>query len=96
VSLSRTPRLRGFEVSRATIDNLNVWDLATQRSVTLQPGVILHSCRIVQYQPRATYLMEFEVDGRTYCCPLHGLQPRTQVLETTESEQSKTRQAFAV
>ena len=83
-------------MSRATIDNLNVWDSATQRNVTLQTGVILHSCRIVQYQPRATYLMEFEVDGRTYCCPLHGFQPRTQVLETAEPEQSKIRQAVAV
>jgi hypothetical protein len=67
-----------------------------QRNVTLQPGIILHSCRIVRYQPRATYLMEFEVDGRTYCCPLHGFQPRTQVLETPEPEQRKTRQAIAV
>jgi hypothetical protein len=40
--------------------------------------------------------MEFEVDGGTYRCPLHGFQPRTQVLETVESEQSQTRQAVAV
>jgi hypothetical protein len=75
---------------------LNVWDPATQRKMTLRPGVILHSCRIVRYQPLATYLMEFEVDGGTYRCPLHGFQPRTQVLETVESEQSQTRQAVAV
>jgi hypothetical protein len=83
-------------VPRATIDILNVWDPATQHNVTLQRGVILHSCRIVRYQPLATYLMEFEVDGRTYRCPLHGFQPRTQVLETVEQEQSETRQAVAV
>jgi hypothetical protein len=40
--------------------------------------------------------MEFEVDGRTYRCPLHGFQPRTRVLETVEQEQSETRQAVAV
>ena len=86
----------GIQVPRATIDILNVWDPATQRNMTLQPGVILHSCRIVRHRPLATYLMEFEVDGRTYCCPLHGFQPRTEVLEAAEPEQSKTRQAVAV
>jgi hypothetical protein len=86
----------GIEVPRATIGILNVWDPAAQRNITLQPGVVLHSCRIVRYQPRATYLMEFEVDGRTYRCPLHGFQPRTRVLETAEQGQSETRQAVAV
>ena len=86
----------GIQVPRATIDILHVWDPAMQRNITLQAGVILHSCRIVRCQPLATYLMEFEVEGRTYRCPLHGFQPRTQVLETVEQGQSKTHQAVAV
>ena len=67
-------------MERAVISALTVWDASSHGSVLLRPGVILRSCHITRFQQSATYLVEFEVEGRTYRCPLHGFQPR-EVLE---------------
>jgi hypothetical protein len=61
-----------------------VWDPVGQRTVTLQPGLVLHSYRIVRFQEPSPYTMEFEVNGQTYRCELAGFQPRTQPVETAE------------
>jgi hypothetical protein len=82
VSLSRTPCQTGiFGLERAVIHTLDAWDPVLQSEVALQPGMILRSCRIVRFARLSTYYMEFEVDGRTFQCPLHGFQPRTESRE---------------
>ena len=73
-------------MERAVISALTVWDASSHGSLVLCPGVILRSCHITRFQQPATYLVEFEVEGRTYRCPLHGFQPRTQLREVLEEE----------
>ena len=74
-------------MERAIIHTLDAWDPVLQSEVALQPGMILHSCRIVRFARPSTYYMEFEVDGRTFQCPLHWFQPRTESREPVEAEQ---------
>jgi hypothetical protein len=74
------PLPNGEFVQRATIGFLTAWDPASRLSVKLPPGIILHSCRLLRLQTPPNYRVEFEVDERTYQCPLYGFQPRTEVL----------------
>ena len=78
----------GDVVHRAITDVLSVWDPAGNCFVTLQPGAVLRECRVrssVRIGPegRSTaYVAEFEVDARTYYCPLYRFLPRTYLLES--------------
>lgn len=85
MSLSDTPK-RGLWVRRATIRVLSVWDRVSLRFITLQPGAVLDSCRVLSslpldpHQRPVAYRADFEVEGRTYRCALYGFLPRTQVV----------------
>ena len=74
-------------MDRATISELQVWDPAARCFLILQSGMVLRTCRIrsslaVGPQDRpAAYAAEFQLDGRTYRCPLYGFLPRTRVID---------------
>ncbi len=74
-------------LDRATIRDLTVWDPAARGFITLQPGVLLETCRIrpsLEIGPHdtpAAYVAEFIFADRVYRCPLYSFQPRTRVLD---------------
>ena len=77
---------------REVIRSISVWDAVTRSSVTLNPGAILHSCKIRCNQYSAVergaerYVVEFETAGSQYECALVAFQPRTRPAGVTEGE----------
>ena len=73
---------------RKTTSPLGVWDRAARSEVTIGPGRLLTSCRILRRSQAEidsgadAYVIEFVSDGREYVCPLFRFQPRTETLES--------------
>jgi hypothetical protein len=76
--------------------------VAAGSAVTLEPGAILYSCRILRHSHAETeagsevYVMEFQSSGRRFTSPLFRFQPRTQAVDLVWVEGIPAREAVAV
>jgi hypothetical protein len=58
---------------------LQVWDTAAYSESTIDPGVLIASCRI--RHSGGAYTMEFDSAGRLYTCALYLFQARTKLVD---------------
>jgi hypothetical protein len=75
VSLSFEGR-NGDQVTREIFRPLAAWNLADGSNETLQPGRVVDNFRIVTSEAEP-YLIQFEITGACYACPLFHFQART-------------------
>ena len=69
-------------VTREVVRALTVWDVSASTDAVLEPGSVLHECRIVRgAAPGEAYLVHFQCESREYRCPLYRFQPRTAGVE---------------
>jgi len=72
------------------ISGLEAWDAAGGPATRLQPGTILDYYRIRRSVAAVdcghVYVMEFQLCGRQYHCPLVTFQSRTRALDAKPTE----------
>jgi hypothetical protein len=74
-----------LEVTRQVIRKLTARDAVNGSEAVFPPGTSLSDCRIIS-SVEEPYLMQFEVSGRHYTCPLFYFQPKTQAVVDIPTE----------
>jgi hypothetical protein len=92
VAVARSYNGTGISVIREVISSMRVWDAVTHSAFTLEPGALLHYCKVRRNQSSAVesgaepYVVQFESGGSRYECALVVFQPRTRAAGVRDGE----------